>query len=168
MSADQCLGELLRRESYSVYHAADYHGALAPLYLLPDPGQASLTGVNRTGSNSTKQQQQQQHQGHRHSSPRVVMVLTLHNAEYQGVFEFPDNDDSDDGDDGFSDDGDGEGDGADGADVEAGTAAAARTAVAASRIPKLPKGCQGGAALQRLLHIFRIHPTTYSRYVSHR
>jgi hypothetical protein len=104
------------------------------------------------------------------------MVLTLHNAEYQGVFEFPDENesdsDSDDDDDGFSDDGDGDGDGdgtgADVADVEAGTAAAARKAVAANRIPKLPKGCQGGAALQRLLHIFRIHPTTYSRYVSHR
>lgn len=103
------------------------------------------------------------------------MVLTLHNAEYQGVFEFSDDDDTDCEDDGgLSDDGDDDdGFGVD-IDVEVGAAeaqtAATATAVkvAANRIPKLPKGCQGGAALQRLLHIFRIHPTTYLRYVSHR
>lgn len=73
---NMCIAEILRRESYAVYHAADYHGALAPLYLLPD------TATKRT---------------ERPDHTRVVMVLTLHNAEYQGVFEFPDDDDGDGG-----------------------------------------------------------------------
>jgi len=49
---NQCIGQLLCRNDYDIYHACDYHGALAFLYC------------------------------HR----PVRMVLTLHNAQYQGNF----------------------------------------------------------------------------------
>ena len=56
---NQAIAEIMRRYSFDVYHALDFHGALAPLYLLPDA---------------------------------PPMALTLHNAEYQGSYEFPGND----------------------------------------------------------------------------
>ena len=48
---------MLERFNYDIYHTSDFHGALAPLYLLP-----------RT----------------------VPLVLTLHNAEYQGNYPLVD------------------------------------------------------------------------------
>ena len=48
---------MLQRYHYDIYHTSDFHGALAPLYLLP------------------------------YTMP---LVLTLHNAEYQGNYPLVD------------------------------------------------------------------------------
>jgi alpha-1,3-glucan synthase len=50
---NQCIAETIRRFSPDMYHINDYHGALAPLYLLPET---------------------------------IPCVLSLHNAEFQGLW----------------------------------------------------------------------------------
>ncbi|KAI9206635.1 glycoside hydrolase family 13 and glycosyltransferase family 5 domain-containing protein [Polychytrium aggregatum] len=52
-SWNQALAAIIARENPDIYHIQDYHGALAPLYLLP---------------------------------AKVPVVLTLHNAEFQGLW----------------------------------------------------------------------------------
>ncbi|KAG8163888.1 hypothetical protein KVR01_005806 [Diaporthe batatas] len=49
-----CIAQAIRRVSADIYHINDYHGALAPIHLLPEPD--------------------------------VACVLSLHNAEYQGLW----------------------------------------------------------------------------------
>jgi alpha-1,3-glucan synthase len=50
---NQCIAQAIRRFSVELYHVNDYHGSIAPLYLLPQT---------------------------------IPICLSLHNAEFQGLW----------------------------------------------------------------------------------